>query len=48
MVIIKVNVSEELALAFKKAAMEKFGYKKGAISMAMEEALIMWINKHKK
>jgi hypothetical protein len=37
--IIKVEVDEALAKRFRKRAMEKYGYKKGAITKAMEEAM---------
>jgi len=33
---IKVEVSEELAKRFRKKAMEKYGYKKGAVKKALE------------
>ncbi len=36
---IKVEVDETLAKRFRKKAMEKYGYKKGAIKKALEEAM---------
>lgn len=36
---IKVEVDEALARRFRKRAMEKYGYKKGAIKKALEEAI---------
>ena len=36
---IKVEVDEELAKQFKKRAMEKYGYKKGAMKKALVEAM---------
>ena len=36
-------VSEELEEKFRKLAMEKFGYGKGSLSKALEEALRHWI-----
>jgi hypothetical protein len=36
---IKVEVDESLARRFRKKAMEKYGYKKGAVKKAMEEAM---------
>jgi hypothetical protein len=36
---IKVEVDEELARQFKKKAMEKYGYKKGAMKKALVEAM---------
>lgn len=36
---IKVEADETLAKRFRKKAMEKYGYKKGAIKKAIEEAM---------
>jgi len=36
---IKVEVEESLAKRFRKKAMEKHGYKKGAVKKALEEAM---------
>ena len=36
---IKVEVDEEIARQFKKKAMEKYGYKKGALKKALVEAM---------
>ncbi len=36
---IKVEVDEELAREFKKKAMERYGYKKGAMKKALVEAM---------
>ncbi len=36
---IKVEVDEALARKFRKKAMERFGYKKGAVKKALEEAM---------
>ncbi len=36
---IKVEVDESLAKRFRKKAMEKYGYKKGAVKKALEEAM---------
>ncbi len=36
---IKVEVDEDLARQFKRKAMEKFGYKKGAMKKALVEAM---------
>lgn len=36
---IKVEVDESLARRFRKKAMERYGYKKGAVKKAMEEAM---------
>ena len=42
--VLKVNVDEKLELRFRKLAMKKFGYSKGALSRALEEAIIKWIS----
>lgn len=36
---VKVDVDEALAKRFRKRAMEKYGYKKGAMKKAMVEAM---------
>jgi len=36
---IKVEVDEELARKFRKKAMEKYGYKRGAIKQALEDLM---------
>ncbi len=36
---IKVEVDESLAKRFRKKAMEKYGYKRGAMKKALEEAM---------
>ena len=36
---IKVEVDEALAKRFRKKAMEKYGYKKGAVKNALEELM---------
>jgi len=38
-------VSEEVEEKFRKLAMRKFGYGKGSLSKALEEALLHWIDK---
>jgi len=37
--VIKAEVPEALAKQFRKKAMETYGYKKGAVKAAMEEAM---------
>jgi len=37
-------VSEEVEERFRRLAMRKFGYGKGSLSKALEEALNHWIN----
>lgn len=41
--LVKGTVSDDVERKFRKKAMEKFGYGKGAISKALEEALRLWI-----
>jgi hypothetical protein len=36
---IKVEVDEDLARRFRQKAMEKYGYKKGAVKKALEEIM---------
>jgi hypothetical protein len=45
---IRGQVPEELEKKFRKMAMEKFGYSKGAISKALEEAIKEWIKNKEK
>ena len=42
---IKVIVSDEVEKDFRKVAMKKFGYAKGALSKAAEAALDEWTSK---
>ncbi|MFY3740026.1 MAG: hypothetical protein HMLIMOIP_000451 [Candidatus Nitrosomirales archaeon] len=42
---IKVQVSEQAESKFRQAAMKKFGYVKGALSLAAEKALLEWSDK---
>lgn len=44
---IRGQVTEEIEKEFRKLAMEKFGYSKGALSKALEEAVREWIKKNK-
>jgi len=37
-------VSREVEKKFRKLAMKKFGYGKGSLSKALEEALFHWTN----
>jgi hypothetical protein len=37
-------VSREIEEKFRRLAMKKFGYGKGSLSKALEEALSRWIN----
>ncbi|MBI3859145.1 MAG: hypothetical protein HY296_02735 [Thaumarchaeota archaeon] len=41
---IKAEVDEALAKRFRKKAMERFGYKKGAVKSALEDALRRYVS----
>ncbi len=40
---IRAKIDNKLELKFRELAMKRFGYGKGAISKAVEEAILMWI-----
>ncbi len=40
-------IPEELEKEFRKLAMKKFGYGKGSLSKALEEALKEWVKKNR-
>lgn len=42
---IKVRVSDQVERKFRQAAMKRFGYAKGALSLAAEKALLEWCDK---
>jgi len=42
---IKVQVSDLVEKKFRQAAMKRFGYVKGALSLAAEKALLEWSDK---
>jgi hypothetical protein len=42
--VIKAKIDSKLELRFRELAMRKFGYSKGAISRAVEEAILRWIS----
>ena len=44
---ILVDVVDELDLRFRELILKKFGTKKGALKMAVEEALKLWIEKER-
>lgn len=45
---VRAIVSDELEEKFRKVAMEKFGYKKGSLTKALEEAIKDYIRKAEK
>ncbi|MFC1768457.1 hypothetical protein ACFLZX_01710 [Nanoarchaeota archaeon] len=40
--VLKVEIDEKIEQKFRKMAMKKFGYKRGAIQKATEEAISNW------
>lgn len=48
MAFVRGVISEKIEKEFRKLAMEKFGYGKGSLSKALEEAVKEWIKKNKK
>jgi hypothetical protein len=40
---LRVSVDEDLEIKFREAAMRKFGFTKGALSQAAEEAIRLWL-----
>jgi hypothetical protein len=50
--VVKVSIEEELLKKFREEALKKFGYTKGALSIAAREAFKKWLefdtNKEKK
>jgi len=44
---IKVQVSEETERRFRETAMKRFGYEKGALSLAAERALSEWVRRER-
>jgi hypothetical protein len=44
---LRIQINPKKALAIKKMAMSKFGFEKGAISKAVNEALDEWMKKEK-
>ncbi len=39
---IKIVMPDDLEMAFRKAAMKRFGFRKGAMSEAAKEAIELW------
>ena len=40
----RVNIGEKLEKRFRELAMKKFGYGKGALSKAAQEAILRWVS----
>jgi hypothetical protein len=47
MVDIRGVVTAKTEDSFRKLAMKKFGYRKGSLSQALEEAICQWIESNK-
>jgi hypothetical protein len=45
---LRVQVSKEVERKFRELAMRRFGYGKGALSKAAEEAIMKWISANEK
>ena len=45
--LLRVQIDSKLENIFREAAMKKFGYGKGALSKAAEEAILNWISSEK-
>ena len=43
---LKVYIEEELEKKFRKLAMEIYGYGKGSLSLAVEDAIRRWLSEH--
>ena len=43
-IVIRANIDPRLERRFRELAMRRFGYSKGALSKAVEEAIIKWIS----
>jgi hypothetical protein len=44
---LRVQIDEKLERQFREAAMKKYGYSKGALSKAAEEAILNWVSESK-
>jgi len=38
-----VKIDDEISRAFRKAVIDKFGSKKGALTKGVEEAILLWL-----
>lgn len=43
---LKVYIEEELEKKFRKLAMEIYGYGRGSLSLAVEDAIRRWLSEH--
>lgn len=42
--VIRAKINEKLERRFRELAMKRFGYGKGALKKAAEEAILMWVS----
>ncbi len=42
--VIRANIDKRLELKFREYSMKKFGYAKGALTRAIEEAILKWLS----
>jgi len=42
--VIRAKIDSRLELRFRELAMKRFGYGKGALSKAVEEAILRWVS----
>ncbi len=42
---LRASIDEHLERRFRELAMRRFGYTKGSLSRAVEEAILLWISK---
>lgn len=42
--VIRANIDKKLELKFREYSMKKFGYAKGALTRAIEEAILKWLS----
>lgn len=45
---LKIQLGKEIEVRFRKAAMKRFGYGKGALSKAAQEAILRWLSEVEK
>jgi hypothetical protein len=45
--VLNIDIDDEVERMFRIKAFETFGYKKGALSLAAEDAFMDWVNAHK-
>jgi len=46
--IVTVKIPDDLEVKFRKKILDVYGVKKGALGMAITEAIELWLEKHEK